>query len=441
VFDDLYIIPVLLTLSYSDQFLYPLTLPEIEERLILLDQKQRQFNLLASLQTLTKLKLINAKNGYYFLTGSEKFITLRQQRAQLAQAKWLEVTDCVAMLKKIPWIKGVFVTGSLAVNNVVTHDDIDFMIVTQNQRLWLSRLLVLALTALAHKRRTWKEGGQDTWCFNMWLEETDLAISAANRNIYSAYEVFQAKCVFDVDDIESKFYAQNQWASQYLQNFHRVIKSDLKPKQQNFAWLRWLTYITNPVLAVLNLLAFMGQWLYMKPHKTIEQVGLNKALFHPRNTHAWVNKRWQTSLLKLLPKIVLVTGVFDILHQEHINFLVKAKEQGDELWVGIETDARVRQLKGEGRPINSQDIRLKQLKKLKLANHVFILPAKFDQPADHEALIAQIRPAVLAVSSHTPFLAAKKKLVEKYGGQLVVVLKQNPAISSTILLKKASTKD
>src|SRR5574340_817315 len=143
------------------------------------------------------------------------------------------------------------------------------------------------------------------------------------------------------------------------------------------------------------------------------------------------------STLKKSKKTVLVTGVFDVLHPEHVNFLTKAKEQGEILLVGIESDVRVRKLKGEGRPVNDQETRRRQLVALKIADRVFVLPEKFDQHTDHEKLIAEIKPDILAVSSHTPFLAEKRQLVEKYGGRLVIVLKQNPAISSTILLKKS----
>ncbi len=53
-------------------------------------------------------------------------------------------------------------------------------------------------------------------------------------------------------------------------------------------------------------------------------------------------------------KIVLVTGVFDLLHQEHVIFLAKAKSGGDLLIVAIESDMRVKKIKGNDRPIQGQ---------------------------------------------------------------------------------------
>lgn len=140
-------------------------------------------------------------------------------------------------------------------------------------------------------------------------------------------------------------------------------------------------------------------------------------------------------------KVVLVTGVFDVLHQEHRIFLQKARQQGEQLIIGIESDVRVRKMKGVGRPINSQKNRVENLLKLQITNDIFILPEQFDKPEDHEALISSIKPNILAVSSHTMHLEEKKKIVEKYGGKVMIVHQQNPLHSSTkSILKKGQKK-
>jgi rfaE bifunctional protein nucleotidyltransferase chain/domain len=137
---------------------------------------------------------------------------------------------------------------------------------------------------------------------------------------------------------------------------------------------------------------------------------------------------------KLGKKIVLVTGVFDVLHQEHVEFLTKAKGVGDFLMVGLESDVRVKKMKGEDRPINNEVTRVKNLASLSIADWVFLLPEKFDNPLDREKLIIQLQPDILAVSSHTNHLDKKRAIMEKFGGQLLVVLKHNPQVSSTIII-------
>lgn len=149
-------------------------------------------------------------------------------------------------------------------------------------------------------------------------------------------------------------------------------------------------------------------------------------------------------------RIVLVTGFFDLLHQEHINFLKKAKESGDTLIVAVESDARARILKGEGRPVETQLIRCQKLSNLTLTglringstdsrhlvDYIISLDESFNNPAAFESLIAAVRPSVLAVSSHTAHQDKKAALVEKYGGTLKIVHTHNPEISTSKIIIK-----
>ncbi|MBD3250521.1 MAG: adenylyltransferase/cytidyltransferase family protein [Candidatus Pacebacteria bacterium] len=133
-------------------------------------------------------------------------------------------------------------------------------------------------------------------------------------------------------------------------------------------------------------------------------------------------------------KLVLVTGVFDLLHREHLRFLQKAKAAGDLLLVGLESDERVRAIKGPDRPVNDEQTRLRHLSNVEAVDQVFLLPVTFNRPEQHRALLREIRPDVLAVSSHTPHLEEKKEIVERVGGELRVVHQHNPDISTTKLL-------
>lgn len=136
-------------------------------------------------------------------------------------------------------------------------------------------------------------------------------------------------------------------------------------------------------------------------------------------------------------KVVLVTGVFDLLHSEHHQFLQRAKRAGEVLLVGVESDQRVRRIKGPDRPVQSEQVRATAIEKLGLAAVVFILPTQFDQAADHEALIALLKPSILAVSEHTAHQAQKAAIMAKFGGAVIVVHRHNKSISTTSMLQQA----
>jgi len=146
-------------------------------------------------------------------------------------------------------------------------------------------------------------------------------------------------------------------------------------------------------------------------------------------------KLQKAKLGKLQDKVmVLVTGVFDILHYEHFKFLQKAKQQGDVLVVAIESDTRVRQLKGQGRPVNSQTVRLQNLAALKMVDFVFILPQNLSCRKGREQFIQKLKPDIYAVSSSTPFIKEKRRIMRKFKGRLKVVHPYNPQISTTKII-------
>ena len=74
--------------------------------------------------------------------------------------------------------------------------------------------------------------------------------------------------------------------------------------------------------------------------------------------------------------IVFTNGCFDILHAGHVRYLAGAKQLGDILVVGLNGDTSVRELKGEGRPLNSQQDRAEVLAALGAVDYVIIFDEK-----------------------------------------------------------------
>jgi rfaE bifunctional protein nucleotidyltransferase chain/domain len=94
-------------------------------------------------------------------------------------------------------------------------------------------------------------------------------------------------------------------------------------------------------------------------------------------------------------KIVFTNGVFDLLHLGHIDYLSKAKDEGDILIVGVNTDASTRRLnKGNNRPITNQESRSTILAALLFVDAVVL----FDEDTPYK-LIQQIQPDVLVKGS------------------------------------------
>lgn len=114
-------------------------------------------------------------------------------------------------------------------------------------------------------------------------------------------------------------------------------------------------------------------------------------------------------------KIVLVGGCFDVLHPGHVIFLEKAKKAGDILVVLLESDEKVKKLKGVKRPVHSQEERAKILLALKSVDRVVMLPYIEDEDA-YNKIILKIKPDIIALTKgidNTHHIRSAKKVGAK----------------------------
>lgn len=110
--------------------------------------------------------------------------------------------------------------------------------------------------------------------------------------------------------------------------------------------------------------------------------------------------------------LVLINGCFDLLHAGHMNTLNKAKDLGDALWVGINSDAAIKKLKGPSRPIVDQTRRQYSIQSLAAVDHVFI----FDD-TDFAPYIAEIQPWLYVKGGDYSFedlTDAEKMILKKF---------------------------
>ena len=130
-------------------------------------------------------------------------------------------------------------------------------------------------------------------------------------------------------------------------------------------------------------------------------------------------------------RVVFTNGCFDILHAGHVRYLAQARALGDCLVLGLNSDASVRRLKGEGRPVNAELDRAAVLSALRSVDFVVL----FDEPTA-ELLIEKVRPAVYAKGGdYTRETLPEAKIVEKYGGE-VHFIDLVPGRSTTKIIEK-----
>ena len=119
-------------------------------------------------------------------------------------------------------------------------------------------------------------------------------------------------------------------------------------------------------------------------------------------------------------RIVLTGGCFDILHIGHIRFLSEAKRMGDYLVVLLESDQKVKDLKGKNRPVFTQEERAEMLSALGSVDLVVLLPTMGNE-SDYLDLAMEINPDVIAVTENDPRIEEKKRQAGKIGGELKII--------------------
>ncbi len=133
-------------------------------------------------------------------------------------------------------------------------------------------------------------------------------------------------------------------------------------------------------------------------------------------------------------RVVLTNGCFDVLHSGHVNFLNSARELGDILIVGVNTDDSIRRLKGEHRPINKLQERIKVISGLGSVNH--IIPFGNLENDEALSLIEIIHPDIYTKGgNHAKENLTETSLVEKFGGK-IVILPTYPNQSTTLTFQR-----
>ena len=116
-------------------------------------------------------------------------------------------------------------------------------------------------------------------------------------------------------------------------------------------------------------------------------------------------------------KIVFTNGCFDILHRGHIEYLSQARDRGDILIIGLNSDASIKRIKGEGRPVQDETSRTLLLASLRFVDVVVL----FDEETPYE-LIKIVLPDVLVKGGdYSENTIVGADIVKANGGEVVTI--------------------
>lgn len=201
--------PIISTLLYFDYFKYPLKLHELHQ---FLNQKSTIHKVKKSLNELIKLKIIYVHKQYYALSENiVEWVGVREKNFALSQKYWIKAYQYSNFIAKFPYVRAVFISGSLSKNNTNYDGDIDYFIITKNNRLWICRTLLILF------KKIFLFNSKKYFCVNYFISEQHLNIP--DENCFVAMELFTMRLMYQEEDFRTKVLQNNQWAIKLLPNY------------------------------------------------------------------------------------------------------------------------------------------------------------------------------------------------------------------------------
>jgi len=167
------------------------------------------------------------------------------------------------------------ITGSVAAGYPRKNDDIDLIIITKKDKLWLVRLRLrffILINRIPH-RKFGKKEKKDDFCFNLWIDEDSLCLSKNKQNLKNGVDLILIRPLINKNKIYERFISTNSWAKKWVATGYSLKPSTLINRDTS---LKKAVFLDG----IINWLVFWPQFWYMKKRIKNEEVGIHKAFFH-----------------------------------------------------------------------------------------------------------------------------------------------------------------
>lgn len=244
------------TMLYSSIFKYPLTYYQLLSYLII--ESQEKINIRAfqyELAKLIKKQYIKVEDEMCYLPGV-KYVEWKK-RKKMSKTLIRRNKYVFRILESIPWVKFIGITGSVAAYNADMDADIDIFVITQLNRVWITRGFFTIILKIILGNYVFK--GIDP---NIFVDETSLEWPKEKQNLYTANEIVRMHPVVNKNNMYFRFMEKNLWVKDYLGNFRINTNKIEKEPHHEYQGLKFLNSLDN--------IAMFLQVNYMKKRKTKE---------------------------------------------------------------------------------------------------------------------------------------------------------------------------
>lgn len=270
---------ILATIIYYDGLKYPLTAFEVWKYLVRADYytptDQPDVCLREVIEKLDSPELaihIAQKNGFYFLKGQDYLVSRRIANGKISTQKIKKLRRIVWLLRFVPFVRMVGITGGLAMKNAGSQSDWDLLIVLEQGKIWTGRTLVTAILHLMGKRRHGKKIANRV-CLNFFVTTSSLEV--ITKDLFSASEYMFLFPLFGWKTF-LRFQMKNHWIKSMKQNYNLSEIQHLKTLEDSI-WSRNIRKFCESILAfefIENFLSVVEKNRIMKNPKTKQEGSL-----------------------------------------------------------------------------------------------------------------------------------------------------------------------
>lgn len=246
---------IIIHINYRDVFNAPIKKDDLIKWII----ENRDIEKLQEIELVLKeLKndgLIIERKGFLAVAGKEEIIDLQNEKTALTQHLIHKGTSFLRLLGKLPFIKFIGISGSVAANNPTVdnegHVDLDLFIITSKNTLWIIFLierLVTNITRLIRKK--------NFYCFNYVVDESFLEIY--NKNFFTATEMINLIPVLN-KGVQNKFVEHNSWFKSFYPE-KSILYDNESPnkKQRSYTYLKPLNHLCFAIFCLFRALKWFS---------------------------------------------------------------------------------------------------------------------------------------------------------------------------------------
>lgn len=287
---------IVVTLAYFDLFKFPLTFSEIIKFSKI---SSDQFELIQQeLNSLTDKKIIYSHQQYYSLNNSKELEIKRENGQKYAELLMKKAVKYSNIINSFPFVRSVCISGSLSKGCVDEQGDIDYFIVTEPQRLWITRTLLIVF------KKVFLLNSHKYFCVNYFVDTKHLEIP--DKNIFTATELLTLLPMTGIN-VYNDLIQNNEWAYTYLPNFQINKKEEVNIEKFYFKsfFEKILSGYLGDILDSLFMKLTIKKW--KSKFKNFDQEALDTALrsrkyvskHHPQQFQKVVLSRLENSIAQL----------------------------------------------------------------------------------------------------------------------------------------------